>query len=133
MSDGPFTRYYCPLECGWHYDQDQPQPGDGLSAPLVQRADESFQDVVARAAGETARALMEEVDGALREHLDTHTVLQAVTKAAEFRGERDQVRATVTRVQEYAESRCTEEGANSASASWVLHLIENPDLKPTED
>lgn len=126
MTDGPFTRYYCPLECGWHYDQRQPQPGEGLTEPLAQRPDESFQDLVTRLAGETARASMQAVDDALREHLDTHTVLQAVTKAAEFRNERDQARATIDRVQKYAESRSTEEHVNFASASWVLHLIEGP-------
>ncbi|MGW9399383.1 hypothetical protein [Streptomyces sp. NPDC055642] len=93
MADPPFTRYFCPLECGWHYDQDQPRPGEGLTGPLAQRPDESFQDLVTRLAGDTARASMQEVDEALREHLDTHTVLQAVTKAVEFRDERDQARA----------------------------------------
>lgn len=93
MTDGPFTRYYCPLECGWHYDQKQPQPGEGLIEPLAQRPDESFQDLVTRLARETARASMQAVDDALREHLDTHTVLQAVAKAAEFRSERDECRA----------------------------------------
>lgn len=126
MSDGPFTRYYCPLDCGWHYDQEEPRPGERLTEPLSQRPDESFQDLVTRLAGDTARAHMQKVDDALREHLDTHTLLQAVTKAAEFRNQRDQARATIDRVQKYAEFRCTEEHANFASASWVIHLIEDP-------
>lgn len=130
MSDGPFTRYFCPLECGWHYDVGEPTPGEGLTEPLAQRANESFQDLVTRAAGETARAHLKKVDDALHEHLDTHTLMQAVTKAAEFRNERDSARATVARVQEYAESRCTEEHANFASASWVLHLIDEATAAP---
>lgn len=93
MTEGPFTRYFCPLECGWHYDQDQPRPGEGLTEPLAQRPDESFQDLVTRLAGDTSRAHMRKVDDALRKHLDTHTLIQAVTKAAEFRQERDQARA----------------------------------------
>ncbi|MEW2266881.1 hypothetical protein [Streptomyces sp. NPDC047868] len=91
--NGPITRYFCPLECGWHYDQTPPTPGEGLPAPLAQRSDESFPDLVTRAAGETVRAHMQKADDALREHLDTHTVLQAATKAAEFREERDGARA----------------------------------------
>lgn len=131
MTEGPFTRYFCPLECGWHYDQTPPTPGEGLPQPLAQRPDESFQDLVARMAGETARAHLKQVEDALNEHLNTHSVLQAVTKAAEFRDERDRAHATVARVQKYAESRCTEEHANFASASWVLHLIGDPTAEPT--
>lgn len=132
MDEGPFTRYFCPLECGWYYDLGEPAAGEGLTEPLTQRSGESFQDLVGRLAGATLLAHHQKVEAALSEHLDTHTLMQAVAKVAEFRNERDQARATVARVQEYAESRCTEENANFASASWVLHLIDNPDLKPTE-
>jgi hypothetical protein len=122
MASGPFTRYFCPLECGWHYDDPGPGPED-VTATSVQPG-ETFHDTVSRLAGTAALAHAGKLDAAFAEHLDTHTLMQAVAKAAEFRNERDQARAAVTRVQKYAESRCTEEHANFASASWVLHLIE---------
>ncbi|MBE4761765.1 hypothetical protein [Streptomyces caniscabiei] len=93
MGNGPFTRYFCPLECGWHYDINDPNPGEGLSVPIAQSPNESFQDLVTRVAGEAARAHLKQVDDVLNEHLSTHTVLQAAAKAAEFRQERDQARA----------------------------------------
>lgn len=94
MTQGPITRYFCPLECGWHYDLGQPNLGDGLTEPLAQHPNESFQDLVGRTARETARVHLTQADDALHDHLDTHTVLQAVTKAAEFRQQRDEARAT---------------------------------------
>ncbi|MFI7096820.1 hypothetical protein [Streptomyces lydicus] len=126
MTAGPFTRYFCPLECGWYYDLGEPVPGEGLREPLAQQPDESFQDLIGRLAETTMQTRQGKVEEALHNHLDTHTMMQAVTKAAEFRKARDEAHATVDRVREYAESRCTDEHANVASASWVLYLIENP-------
>jgi hypothetical protein len=47
-------------------------------------------------------------------------------REAELREENARLRKALAAVREYAESRCTEEHANFASASWVLHLIEDP-------
>jgi hypothetical protein len=111
MTTAPFTRYSCPLECGWHYDDPGPGPGE-VTAISVQPG-ETFHDTVSRLAGNTARAHAGKVDAAFVEHLDTHTLLQAVTKVAEQRDELQRLRPLVG---EY------EAGENSAMADWDLAL-----------
>lgn len=46
--------------------------------------------------------------------------------------ENARLRQTLNVIDRYAESRCTDEHANFASASWILHLIENPALGEEE-
>ncbi|WP_405191869.1 hypothetical protein OG473_39695 (plasmid) [Streptomyces anulatus] len=68
---GPTMRYHCPLNCGWHH--------------YAQGPDETFQDLVARMAADTARLHIEQIDAALLDHLNTHTIPQYVTALAKQR------------------------------------------------
>jgi hypothetical protein len=128
----PTTRYSCPLECGWFHDVPEPSLEADTQGVYAQAPGETFQDVIGRVASDTARNHARNVETVVAEHLTTHTLFQALTKVAQQRQELNQLRSTVAQVREYAESRCTEENANIASAAWVLHLIEgdqtvNPD------
>lgn len=81
---GPTIRYHCPLDCGWHHDAPPAAPGDNPNQ-YAQAPDETFPDLVARMAGDTARLHAQAVDAVLLEHLATHTIPQFVAKLAEQR------------------------------------------------
>ena len=81
---GPAMRYHCPLDCGWHHDA-PPASIDDNPNPYAQEPDETFQDLVARMAGDTARQHVRAVDAVLLEHLNTHTIPQFVTALAKQR------------------------------------------------
>lgn len=66
------TRYLCPLECGWHYDEPPPNMNDfaGITPePGVDGPDEATHSVARQAYERKARWTEE----ALRDHLATHT------------------------------------------------------------
>jgi hypothetical protein len=77
------TRYLCPLECGWHHDRppfpDAWIPTD-VTTPIAPEA-------IQRMAGEALRQDAECVEGALREHLATHTTEQFVRTIHDLRAE----------------------------------------------
>src|SRR5690242_14711646 len=91
QSYGPGMRYHCPLDCGWHHDAPPAAATDNPNQ-YAQAADETFQDMVASTASDTARLHAQAVDAVLLEHLETHTIPQFVTKLAEQRDGAQRVR-----------------------------------------
>jgi hypothetical protein len=74
----PTTRYLCPLEhCGWHYDQRMPD----FSATSGGTTEEIVQTVLKQ------QYAADEVF--IREHLETHALLEWVTALHAARAERD--------------------------------------------
>lgn len=77
------TRYLCPLECGWHYDQ-PPFPDAWIPPdPTTPIAPEAIH----RMAQELLRENSERTEAALREHLATHTTEQFVRVIHDLRAE----------------------------------------------
>ncbi|MFJ2279204.1 hypothetical protein ACIOEZ_34210 [Streptomyces sp. NPDC087866] len=81
---GPTIRYHCPLDCGWHYDAPSATPDDNPNQ-YAQAPGETFPDLIARMAGDTARLHAAKVDAVLLEHLNTHSIPQFVTALAKQR------------------------------------------------
>jgi hypothetical protein len=67
------TRYYCPLNCGWHHDVPPPGPDDvaGIS-PSADAA--TWQEAVASIVGQAALRQAESTEAAVREHAGTHGI-----------------------------------------------------------
>lgn len=75
------TRYLCPLACGWHHDQPDPDLSDpGAVHPFIAQDWATGIDalVAGFAAGEAAV-----VEEALKAHLGTHTLVEWVTALVE--------------------------------------------------
>ncbi len=86
------TRYLCPLECGWHYDQPPPRFSDldGIAA------DPSARDLNQAISSVTSQARLRQVERtewALRTHLATHTTEQFVRTIQTLRAEVAQLRS----------------------------------------
>lgn len=80
------TRYSCPLECGWHYDTSGPGVID-IKNDSDQNPGETLHDFVERVTRAAMRAHTGTVNAKLAEHLNTHTMPQAVVKLHEQREE----------------------------------------------
>jgi len=65
------VRYFCPLECGWHYDQPPPSLAD--MAGIVPASSAYLPEFISWMARQAMRRCAELVDQAAREHLATHT------------------------------------------------------------
>jgi hypothetical protein len=82
------TRYLCPLECGWHHDV--PPPSFDRVAELGAAPDPAVTDpheAVNSVARDAYRREAEQTEGALREHLATHTAEQFVRVIHDLRAE----------------------------------------------
>lgn len=73
---GGVTRFHCPLDCGWHHDDERGQESPGPIVLPVNWTDADLSDALtARAAGQGA-ALLRRVEEALRaHHTDLHPEL----------------------------------------------------------
>lgn len=92
-------RLYCPL-CAWTHDRESPPEAthtfpDGRS-PLHDGAPATLQEAIADAAYATLLHDALEVEGVVREHLETHSLLEWFTEAMRLRA--NQPPATVYRV-----------------------------------
>src|SRR5690606_24247093 len=69
----PFSRYFCPLDCGWFHDAPEPGLWDE-GPPISMRPDETMQDAVSRMAGGVLLDRIQKIETALREHVEKHTL-----------------------------------------------------------
>lgn len=128
----PFSRYFCPLDCDWFHDAPEPTLWD--EGPDIElRPGESMQDAVDRLASGVLTERMRKIEGSLREHMDTHTMEQALVRVARQRDEMQRLGRTLEEVRQYAKSCFTAEGSTGlASAQHVLLLLEKGD-EPDEE
>ena len=84
------TRYFCPLDCGWSWDQ----PGIDLTDPskTYPIADIPAPDGVDPMAFKLLAGDLLTVEAAVRQHLETHELLEWVRAIAQLKDERDQLR-----------------------------------------
>jgi hypothetical protein len=96
VSNGPTTRYLCPLNCGWHHDETDPDFSNPSAVhPFVEQDWASGIDglVAGLAAGRAAV-----VEAAVKAHLETHPLIEWAQALAEARQERDELQARVDAV-----------------------------------
>jgi len=91
-------RLHCPL-CDWTHDREPPPSTmhtfpDGQS-PLHDGPPATLREAIADAAYATLLHDLLEVEGVIREHLETHTLLEWFTGVMRLRGERDRCRAVI--------------------------------------
>lgn len=87
------TRYLCPLECGWHHDEAPPSLADieGVAPDPDARA---FQDVFNSIVTNATLRRAARTETALREHLETHTMLEFATVIHDLRVEIAQLKSS---------------------------------------
>lgn len=81
----PTTRYLCPLDCGWHHDETPPDFSDPTALhPFIPQDWAAGMDGMAAgfAAGQLAV-----VEAAVREHLETHPLVEWVAEVARLQRE----------------------------------------------
>lgn len=91
-------RLYCPL-CEWTHERESPSqtthavPPDGY--PPLHEDPATFQDAVANVAYATVLHDALQIECVIREHLETHSLLEWFAEVMRLRGERDRYRAVI--------------------------------------
>lgn len=86
------TRYLCPLDCGWHHDQPDPDLSDpDVVYPYIAQDWATGIDGIAAGFVAGRAAVIEE---ALKAHLETHSLVEWVTEVARLQRELNRTLAT---------------------------------------
>ncbi|WP_035796417.1 hypothetical protein [Kitasatospora mediocidica] len=85
------TRYFCPLDCGWHHDQAAPDFTDpDRLYPIADIPAPAGVDPIAFGA---AAGALQAVDVIVKAHLETHGLLDWVQAITRIKAERDRLAA----------------------------------------
>ena len=69
---GGFTRYHCPVGCGWHHDERHTNEPAGPVCLPDDFASVSVGDAISAMVAQQALDTIRRVEGVLREHLALH-------------------------------------------------------------
>lgn len=98
------TRYLCPLDCGWHHDQDDADRNFDFG-PFAGDRWAPGTDPIA-AVGAAARLLASET--AVRAHMESHSLVEWVTAVSRLQRERDGLRIRVAQLEAMRRAECPE-------------------------
>jgi hypothetical protein len=78
----PTTRYLCPLNCGWHHDEDPADVPPQVTVDADTLASGDLGAVISAVAFAHAKAALEHVESTVKAHLETHPLIEWAQKVA---------------------------------------------------